>query len=178
MTNLKQKADKKMSGYVYNKALCAVFTHLLPMPLHQKSHSFGFNNSLLNTVLAHFPWSILHVKWRGEVWRHVTTVFWISSWQRRSFALSNDGRNLWVIHVTQCSTAFRDLEKIWWVRKTFLKLSTGAFQFALRKFCLLTDDDNENVNSLTRQKNVLHVHHAFLIVHFFAVTVRLPRENA
>ena len=33
--------------YVYNKhnttykALCAVFTHSLPMPLHQKSHSFA-----------------------------------------------------------------------------------------------------------------------------------------
>ena len=50
-----------MSGYVYNKrnttykALCVVFMHSLPMPLHQKSHSFvaltrsfhfGFNNSL------------------------------------------------------------------------------------------------------------------------------------
>ena len=59
LTSLKQKADKKMSGYVYDKhnttykALCAVFTQ--PMPLHQKSHSivrcahlfhFGFNNSL------------------------------------------------------------------------------------------------------------------------------------
>ena len=68
LTNLKQKADKKMSGYVCNKhnatykALCAVFTHSLPMPLHQKSHSFAAltrsisesTSRSLNTVLALF----------------------------------------------------------------------------------------------------------------------------
>ena len=46
---------------------------------------------------------------------------------------------------------------------------------------LRSDNGDENVKKAigsVSKTTTLHVHHAFLFVHFFAVTARLRRENA
>ena len=70
-----------MSQYVYNKhyttwkEFCTVFKHSLF--LYQKSQSLNFwyvNNSCVNTVRPHFPWSILYIR---VAQKPRTTLHWL-----------------------------------------------------------------------------------------------------